>query len=571
MGRALRTSHLARWHRWGGMLFTIPLLAWMVSATAMTLATAGASNGLAGVFTLRPTNSIPLPLERAPWTPAAILKLAAPDEAKVFSLRLESRGPYMWYVVKTGPNALARTFDARTGKRLDPLPDSLLTAVANEALVGSRVVELTSAPEANRFYLGGPVSAVRARLEGQQRATLVLSRDEGRTLRRFDERAATFEWWYRRFHVVQYTERLALWTSLLYGLGMALVGTTVLGLWLLWRRRSRYALRATSVTPVEAGSWTDARWWHRLAGGTIGGVLVIQLAVGMYLWLCLGPLEHAFRGTASIAADWHGGVPTDAPLADPATVLTRIANTSATGDVRAQAIEWRRLGDRDVWMVTWRRDRPPIVYDARTATPLPTLRPDQAGAIAQGQVVGRPSFFLVGSGPQLVTDLNRPVEAYRFRFADPWTSDIYVSQATGDVVQRRPRFWRFFDPLLAAHTLALSGNSLVDHLVFAVTQGVLWAVLVTGWVMQRRRWQRSGETAVRESREDGSSTRPSLGEAGAVRALARQRIADRVAQRLALVLPVLLASWLLWKLAATAVRDAAVRPGAAAPVEAGHH
>ena len=73
MGRALRTSHLARWHRWGGMLFTIPLLAWMVSATAMTLSTAGASNGLAGVFTLRPTNSIPLPLECAPWTPAAIL------------------------------------------------------------------------------------------------------------------------------------------------------------------------------------------------------------------------------------------------------------------------------------------------------------------------------------------------------------------------------------------------------------------------------------------------------------------------------------------------------------------
>jgi hypothetical protein len=155
------------------------------SHQARTRATAEA---LAGNYALNPHNSVDVALDSGTIAPTALLRRLDAEYGieRIYWLRLQARGPHLWYIVKPTPSALAMVFDARTGNRLDPLSDELLATVANEALVGARFAGLEDGPEYNRYYDVSRVPAVRARVEGDQPATLVLSRDEGRTLRRLN-------------------------------------------------------------------------------------------------------------------------------------------------------------------------------------------------------------------------------------------------------------------------------------------------------------------------------------------------------------------------------------------------
>lgn len=184
----------------------------------MMLVTMNAQNGLAGVYKLNPYNSADVRLDAATIDPNVILGKLATEHGieRVYWLRLQSRGPHLWYVVKPTPFPLAMVFDARTGKRLDPLSDDLLEVVAGEALAGGSFVALKAAAEYNRYYEADRLPVVRATIAGQQPARLILSRDEGRTLRRLNSELERFEWWYRTFHVNQFSDNLLLWTTLLY-------------------------------------------------------------------------------------------------------------------------------------------------------------------------------------------------------------------------------------------------------------------------------------------------------------------------------------------------------------------
>lgn len=483
-------ARIAAWHRWLGLVLTIPLLGWMVSSAAMMLMTVNAPNGLAGSYTLSPYNSVDVPLDAATVTPGAVLQRAAAEHGleRVYWLRLQSRGPHLWYVVKPTPYAGAMVFDARTGERLDPLSDELLAVVAGEALLGSRFDGLEHAMESNRYYAADRVPAVQARVAGAQPATLILSRDEGRTLRRLNSASGRFEWWYRTFHVNQYTDHLALWTTLLYACALGVVALAVFGYQLFWwRRPAASAAPAPTRAPARSARPVRARNLHRKLGAAVGGVLVVQLTVGVYLWLCLGPLEDSFRGKSSFSTDWGGGFATGQPLADAGTVLRQVAASLPVGPTGArpvQAIEWRHLGDQDAWLVTSRKDEPPRVFSAATGRPLAVLSPAEAGAIARQEVIGKPDFFYVAAAPQLWMDLNRPVPTYRFRFADPWDTDVYVAQGTGEVVQRRPYFWRLFDPLLAVHMVSFTGVKPLDATLLALFQLTMLGVIATGWRLQ---------------------------------------------------------------------------------------
>lgn len=472
-------GRIATWHRWLGLGLTVPLLGWIASSVAMTLVTLNAPNGLAGSYALNPYNSTDLRLDAATVTPTAVLGRLRSEYGieRLYSLRLQSRGPHLWYVAKPTPYALAMVFDARTGARLDPLPDSLMAIVAGEALVGGQVERIEPASEYNRFYAADRVPAVQASIAGTQPATLILSRDEGRTLRRLNGDSEQFTWWYRTFHVMQFTDHLALWTTLLYGLAAAVIALAVFGYQLFWWRRP-------GATVATAAPTLRVRLVHRTLGAAVGGILLVELVVGAYLWLNLGPLEDPFRGKASFNGEWNAGFTTQAVLADPAAVLARTATALVDGARPVQAIEWRRLGAQDAWLITPRLDEAPRVFAAATGAPITALPPDVAGEIARQEVVGRPSFVYVGPSPQLWTDLNRPVPTYRFRFDDPGNTDVYVAQSSGQIVQRRPFFWRLFEPFLAVHTFAFTGKQVVDLMVLALFQLAVLALIATGWRLQ---------------------------------------------------------------------------------------
>lgn len=477
-------ARVASWHRWLGLGLTVPLAGWAVSAAVMMLVTMDAPNGLAGVYTLNPYNSADVRLDAATVEPATILRTLAKEYGirRVYWLRLQSRGAHLWYVVKPTPFAQAMVFDAHTAARLDPLPDELLEVVAGEALVGGRVAAIESTTEYNRYYELDRLPVVRASIVGDQAASLVLSRDEGRTLRRLNAESERFNWWYRAFHVNQFTDHMALWTTLLFIGAIGVIMLSVLGYQLFWWRRPGDATAAPGRQRRVLQS--RSRNWHRKLGAVAGGVLALELLVGGYLWMSLGPLEDPFRGKASFSGDWAGGFSTEISLAAPGVVLDKVSSSLPQSPRPVQAIEWRQLGERDAWLVTQRLDEEPLVFAAATADPIKALAPDVAGEIARQEVVGKPSFKFAGSAPQLWMDLNRPVATYHFRFDDPGRTDVYVAQNTGQIIQRRPWFWRMFGPFLAVHMFSFTGNKPVDMTLLVSFQLAILGMIATGWRLQ---------------------------------------------------------------------------------------
>lgn len=109
-------------------------------------------------------------LDVAPVSPQVILTTRRQEFGvqRLYSLRLQSRGPYQWYIAKPSPFSLALVFDARTGTRLDPLPYSLLAVVASEVMAESHLDGMESATEYNRYYADVRVPVVKTHVVGDQ-------------------------------------------------------------------------------------------------------------------------------------------------------------------------------------------------------------------------------------------------------------------------------------------------------------------------------------------------------------------------------------------------------------------
>ena len=177
-------------------------------------------------------NSISRELSDATFTPVQILARATKSDVDIaYSVRLESQGPHLIYVVRPTPYAVEMTFDAMTGARLDPLPDSLPLAIADEHLSGTRAVRrIIDVGEYHRDYDVPFVAAARIAMEGAQTSELILSRASGRPLRRLDGVATGFEAWYRAAHVFQWGGAMGVFTTLLYVVTGAVAVLAILGI-----------------------------------------------------------------------------------------------------------------------------------------------------------------------------------------------------------------------------------------------------------------------------------------------------------------------------------------------------
>ena len=169
---------VSRIHRWLGLATTVPILGWIASSFVLHGVGLALPAGLQGDYELARVHSAGLPLTRPDLIPPdSILSLLRSDGLeRIYWLRLEPLGGDPAYIVKSGPFDLERTFDARTGARLDPLPDSVLLRRADNELAGSSAASLTRHDEFNRYYTLERVSGVAVDLEGDQVSRLVLSR-----------------------------------------------------------------------------------------------------------------------------------------------------------------------------------------------------------------------------------------------------------------------------------------------------------------------------------------------------------------------------------------------------------
>ena len=259
------------------MIATVPIVGWIVSSFVLHGVGLTLPNGLQGVYELQPAPSLGEPLESDAWvSPDDLLARLADDGIeRVYWLRLERLGPTPAWIVKPGPFELERVYDAKTAKRIDPLPNEILRAIADEHLVGTRVSEIHEGAEFNRYYTVDRVPAVAVRMEGDQPSELVFSRASGRILRRTDRLAEWFHRAYRSVHVWQWGDALGAFTALLYGLvGVALVLVGI-GYTLWWQRREARRRWTNAVRP--------ARRVHARFAPVAGFLLALASAAGMTL------------------------------------------------------------------------------------------------------------------------------------------------------------------------------------------------------------------------------------------------------------------------------------------------
>lgn len=480
---------LSRTHRFIGMVATVPIIGWIVSSFVLHGVALTLPNGLQGVYELEPYHQDAVALESPELLPpdSILRRLAEDDLDRIYWLRLEALGGRPAYVVKPGPFALERTYDARTGARLDPLTDEALRAIADDHLVGTRVGEMEEGDEFNRYYTVDEVPAVVAVMEGDQPSDLVFSRGSGRILRRTDPLAEAFHTAYLSVHVWQWGDSLRLFSSILYALvGLALT-LVVLGYALWWTRREARSRWTDAVRP--------ARRIHARFAPVAGFLLATQMLVGAYLWFNLGLIEPRFRGQGSFAEEWAGGIAVTESLATPVEIgrAARADGASSSAVSRAggvanrpfQRYEWRAVGDGRFWLAYPTRNENGILVDAASGRVVDRLT-EELAARAGTEVVQGESAGPGVESTEYWMDFNARVPTYRFRFTDPDDTDVHVSQVTGEVVQRRPAIWRAFGPFLAYHTFGFTGNPWLDTILLTSLQLAILVMVVTGWRLALR-------------------------------------------------------------------------------------
>jgi hypothetical protein len=483
--QTLRTFSSA--HRFLGVAATLPVVGWILSSFVLHGVGLTLPNGLQGVYELEAYHAEDVALEgEALLAPTGLLELLATDGLdRIYWLRLELLGGEPAYVVKPEPFALERVYDARTGRRLDPLPDEVLRRIADGHLTGTAVAAIDDGDEFNRYYTTDRVPAVSVDMEGAQPSELVFSRASGRVLRRTDPLAGWFHAAYRSVHVWQWGDSLRFFTAILYTLAGVALTLVALGYVLWWTRRDA---RARWTPAVRRGRRVHAR-----LAPLAGVLLATQMLVGAYLWFNLGLIEPRFRGQGSFESEWSGGIATREELADPATIAKVLPSEMLDGRHPVQRYEWRAIGDERFWLAYQRRDRDGVLVDARTGDVmerLPAALAARAGAaVALGEATDQGS-----EATEYWMDFNTRVPTWRFRFSDPDETDVHVSQATGEVVQRRPAIWRAFGPFLSYHTFGFTGNPWFDTALLTTLQLVVLAMVASGWTMVLRRRKEAPES-----------------------------------------------------------------------------
>ncbi|QAY77663.1 PepSY domain-containing protein [Sphingosinicella sp. BN140058] len=228
------------------------------------------------------------------------------------------------------------------------------------------------------------------------------------------------------------------------------------------------------------------RRWHIWLGWIVGLPLLAWTTSGLVM--VAKPIDEV-RGADLL---------TDAPVLPSGLVPAPPA--IGPRPVRSLRLEQRSFGPR--WIVTY-ADGESRVADPASGRLLPPLTAADAAREVAARYTGTSPITVVDRTDRAAPpiDLRRPIEAWRVSLADG--TRFYVDAATGEIVARRTRWWRFYDWMWGLHIMDLetredSHNPLVIGFGIVVLLTTIMALIMLPLTL-RRRSRKNGDAATMRS------------------------------------------------------------------------
>lgn len=208
------------------------------------------------------------------------------------------------------------------------------------------------------------------------------------------------------------------------------------------------------------------------------------LGLQMLLWSVSGAMM-ALLDHHKVAGE--GAVRPPAASALPAQTLSLAAVAASLGEPVLK-LRLKPLGEGHVYEATTASGIK--LLDAATGAPL-KVDANRAGHLAAAAFTGQAgvaSIRLVETPDVESRKIDLP--AWRVEFADPDRTTLFMSAATGDLLELRNDVWRLWDVFWMIHIMDYTERESFNHpLIITVATGVLWLAL-SGFILLFRSFRR---------------------------------------------------------------------------------
>lgn len=231
---------------------------------------------------------------------------------------------------------------------------------------------------------------------------------------------------------------------------------------------------------------------HRWLAIIIGAQLLLWFASGALMSFL--PIERV-RGEHLVDREPPGLLPAQTRYADPATLIQKAG-------APVQSLTFRMMGNRVV--AEAKTEQGVKLFDAGSGKSISRIGASEAVAIAKlGWKSADKPAATAAPVTQESTEYRGPLPAWRVSFADPDSTNAFVSAETGRIAAVRTGQWRLYDFFWGLHIMDWKGHENFNTpwlLGFAIGGLLLWLaggmLLYLRWPWRRRLARASAEAEI---------------------------------------------------------------------------